>query len=240
VLLESTDSYRAALGNLAFTLSLYSGQMCTTTQNVYLPAEGVRTDEGLKSPQDVAADLGTALDGLLGDDARAVGILGALVNDDVAERLAGQPKDTVAIESRTIDVPEWPEARVRTPLVHLGGERAQWTSECFGPVSFLVPLPRDEMVPTFEQVTKEKGALTAGVYSTDDAFLGEVRAAALRACVALSENLTGGVFVNQTTAFSDFHATGGNPAANAAYADGHFVAGRFRWVEIRRHAPGPD
>jgi prepilin-type processing-associated H-X9-DG protein len=57
--------------------------------------------------------------------------------------------------------------------------------------------------------------------------------------VALSENLTGGVFVNQTTAFSDFHATGGNPAANASYADGHFVAGRFRWVEIRRHAADP-
>jgi phenylacetic acid degradation protein paaN len=241
VLLESTDDYRAALANLAFTLSLYSGQMCTTTQNVYLPAEGVRTDEGTKSPGDVATDLGAALDRLLGDDARAAGILGALVNDDVAARLAGQPKETVVIDSRAVDVPEWPQARVRTPLVHLAGgdDRERWTQECFGPVSFLVPLARAEMAATFEQVTREKGALTAGVYSTDEAFLGDVRAAALRACVALSENLTGGVFVNQTTAFSDFHATGGNPAANASYADGHFVAGRFRWVEIRRHAPEP-
>jgi prepilin-type processing-associated H-X9-DG protein len=148
----------------------------------------------------------------------------------------------VAIESRPVAVPEWPEARVRTPLVHLASDadRDRWTAECFGPVSFLVPMARDQIVPTFEQVTKEKGALTAGVYSTDDAFLADVRAAALRACVALSENLTGGVFVNQTTAFSDFHATGGNPAANAAYADGHFVAGRFRWVEMRRHAPESD
>jgi prepilin-type processing-associated H-X9-DG protein len=103
-------------------------------------------------------------------------------------------------------------------------------------VSFLVPMPREQLVPTFEEVTNEKGALTAGVYSTDETFLADVRAAALRACVALSENLTGGVFVSQTSAFSDFHATGGNPAANATYADGHFVAGRFRWVEIRRHA----
>jgi phenylacetic acid degradation protein paaN len=241
VLFESTDAYRSALANLAFTLSLYSGQMCTTTQNIYLPAEGVRTDEGVKTPQELAADLAGALDRLLGDDARAAGILGALVNDDVADRLAGQPKETVAIESRAVDVPEWPQARVRTPLVHLAGpaERARWTAECFGPVSFLVPMPRAEIVPTFEQVTREKGALTAGVYSTDEAFLDDVRAAALRACVALSENLTGGVFVNQTTAFSDFHATGGNPAANASYADGHFVAGRFRWVEIRRHAADP-
>ncbi|MFZ9173667.1 aldehyde dehydrogenase family protein, partial [Vulcanococcus sp.] len=41
---------------------------------------------------------------------------------------------------------------------------------------------------------------------------------------------TGGVFVNQAAAFSDFHGTGGNPAANASYADAAFVANRFRVV----------
>jgi hypothetical protein len=55
--------------------------------------------------------------------------------------------------------------------------------------------------------------------------------------VALSENLTGGVFVNQSAAFSDFHATGANPAANACLTDPAFVAGRFRVVQSRRHVP---
>jgi acyl-CoA reductase-like NAD-dependent aldehyde dehydrogenase len=41
VILESTDDYRGVLGNLAFTLSLYTGQMCTTTQNIYVPRDGV-------------------------------------------------------------------------------------------------------------------------------------------------------------------------------------------------------
>ncbi|MDN5854682.1 MAG: phenylacetic acid degradation protein PaaN, partial [Actinomycetia bacterium] len=68
------------------------------------------------------------------------------------------------------------------------------------------------------------------------AYLEKVREAALDAGVALSENLTGGVFVNQTAAFSDFHATGANPAANATYTDAHFVGGRFRFIETRRHA----
>ena len=62
--------------------------------------------------------------------------------------------------------------------------------------------------------------------------------AALDVGVALSENLTGGVYVNQSAAFSDFHATGANPAANAAYTDGDFVAGRFRVIQSRRHLPG--
>jgi hypothetical protein len=55
--------------------------------------------------------------------------------------------------------------------------------------------------------------------------------------VALSCNLTGGVFVNQSAAFSDFHATGGNPAANSTLSDDAFVASRFRIVQSRRHLP---
>jgi hypothetical protein len=55
--------------------------------------------------------------------------------------------------------------------------------------------------------------------------------------VALSENLTQGVYVNQSAAFSDFHATGANAAANASLTDGHFVSGRFRVVQTRRHLP---
>ncbi len=51
--------------------------------------------------------------------------------------------------------------------------------------------------------------------------------------VALSINLTGGVFVNQSAAFSDFHGTGANPAANAALTDAAYVANRFRVVQHR-------
>jgi acyl-CoA reductase-like NAD-dependent aldehyde dehydrogenase len=40
---------------------------------------------------------------------------------------------------------------------------------------------------------------------------------------------------NQSAAFSDFHATGANPAANASYADSAFVANRFRVVQRRQH-----
>ncbi|MGH8034870.1 MAG: phenylacetic acid degradation protein PaaN, partial [Lysobacterales bacterium] len=55
VVIESTDAYRAMLKNLAFTLSLYSGQMCTTTQAIIVPAQGIETDEGHKSFDAVAA-----------------------------------------------------------------------------------------------------------------------------------------------------------------------------------------
>lgn len=243
VIFESTNQYRAALDNLAFTLSLYSGQMCTTTQTVYVPDTGVATDEGTKTADDISRDLGTALGNLLGEDAKAAGILGAIVNDDVANRLdSAAASPDVVVPSREVTVPEWPDARVRTPLVRLVDAGSdEYARECFGPVTFIVRThDRDHAVARLEEVTRTQGALTAGVHSTDDHFLEQVREAALRSGVALSENLTGGIYVNQTTAFSDFHATGANPAANAAYTDGHFVAGRFRFIESRRPAPDVD
>ena len=41
--------------NLAFSLSLYSGQMCTTTQNLFIPGDGIETDDGHKSVDEVGA-----------------------------------------------------------------------------------------------------------------------------------------------------------------------------------------
>ena len=45
-----------------------------------------------------------------------------------------------------------------------------------------------------------------------------------------------GVYVNQSAAFSDYHASGGNPAANASYTTLAFVADRFVVVQRREHA----
>ena len=68
--------------------------------------------------------------------------------------------------------------------------------ECFGPVSFLVKTAdTNESIELFRTTVTEGGAMTAGIYSTDAKVLDEAREAALDAGVALSENLTGQVFV---------------------------------------------
>jgi phenylacetic acid degradation protein paaN len=245
VLIESTSDYPGMLANLAFSLVLYSGQMCTTPQDLLVPAEGIETDQGHKDVAELAADLGAAIDATMGPDAQAVELLGAIVNDGVLGRLdAAAARATgagrIGVPSRTIEHPGFPKARVRTPLVvHASADSPEISGECFGPVSYLVSTPgREDSVALFRRIAGSKGALTASVYSTDERYLGEVRDAAFDVGVALSENLTGGVYVNQTAAFSDFHATGANPAANAAYTDGDFVAGRFRVIGSRRHLPG--
>lgn len=243
VVVESTDDYKGMLSNLAFSLSLYSGQMCTTPQNLLIPRDGIGTDQGPKSFDEVVADLARSVDGLLGDDARANGLLGALVNPDVKARLeAASGLGEVALASREIANPEFPDAVVRTPvIVKLDGakpdDEAAYMSECFGPVSFAVAVDSaDDAVELLRRTVREKGAMTVGAYTTDEEVERAVEEVCLEEAAQLSLNLTGGVFVNQTAAFSDFHGSGGNPAANAALCDGAFVANRFRVVEVRRDA----
>ncbi len=81
---------------------------------------------------------------------------------------------------------------------------------------------------------RRKGAITASLYATDDATIDKAADAFARAGVALSVNLTGGVYVNQSAAFSDYHVTGANPAGNACLTDAAFVANRFRVATVRR------
>ncbi|MBM7172150.1 phenylacetic acid degradation protein PaaN [Streptomyces sp. G44] len=243
VVVDSTDDYKGMLANLAFSLSLYSGQMCTTPQNLLIPRDGIRTDAGAKSYDEVVADLAASVNGLLGDDARANGILGALVNPDVQGRLeAAAGLGEVALPSRQVPNAEFPDAVVRTPvIVKLDGAKpdaeAAYLSECFGPVSFAVAVDSAaDAVELLRRTVRDKGAMTVGAYTTSEEVSAAVEEACLEECAQLSLNLTGGVYVNQTAAFSDFHGSGGNPAANAALCDGAFVANRFRVVEIREDA----
>ncbi|MEU2788684.1 phenylacetic acid degradation protein PaaN [Streptomyces sp. NPDC007100] len=248
VVIDSTDDYKGMLGNLAFSLSLYSGQMCTTPQNLLIPRDGITTDAGPKSYDEVVGDLAGAVNKLLGDDARANALLGAIVNPQVKERIeAASGLGEVALPSREVANPEFPDATVRTPvMVKMDGARKLWEgagadaaylSECFGPVSFAVAVDSAaDAVDLLRHTVRGKGAMTVGAYTTSEEVEKLVEEACLEECAQLSLNLTGGVYVNQTAAFSDFHGSGGNPAANAALCDGAFVANRFRTVEVRRPA----
>ncbi|QGV79573.1 phenylacetic acid degradation protein PaaN [Streptomyces ficellus] len=243
VVVDSTDDYKGMLSNLAFSLSLYSGQMCTTPQNLLIPRDGITTDAGPKSYDEVVTDLSAAVSGLLGDDARANALLGAIVNPDVKARLeAAGGLGEVALASREVANPDFPDAVVRTPvLVKLDGSKpdaeAAYMSECFGPVAFAVSVESTtDALELLRRTVREKGAMTVGAYTTSPDVERAVEEVCLEESAQLSLNLTGGVYVNQTAAFSDFHGSGGNPAANAALCDSAFVANRFRVVQVRRPA----
>jgi phenylacetic acid degradation protein paaN len=238
VIVDSTDDFAGMCRNLGFSLTLYSGQMCTTPQNILIPADGIPTDVGHKSFDEVAGGIADAVRKLTADPARGVELTGAIVNDGVLKRLdAVADAGDVVLASQEVTHPTHETAVVRTPtIVKLGADADKiYGIEWFGPISFVVATASTaQSIERFRSMVGRRGAITASVYSTDEMVLDAVEQAALDVGVHLSANLTGGVFVNQSAAFSDFHASGANPAANAALTDGAYVASRFRIVQSRR------
>jgi phenylacetic acid degradation protein paaN len=240
IVVDSTADFKGLVRNVAFSLSLYTGQMCTAPQNLYVPKEGIDTAEGHLTFDQVAAGLAEGVSKLLGDPVRAVEVLGAVQNDGVLRRLeAARSLGAVVLDTHAIEHPAFPKATVRTPLIvklH-ADDRATYLNEWFGPIAFVIATDSTaQSLGIARDAVVSHGALTLAVYSTRDDVIAQAIAVAEDAGVALSINLTGGVFVNQSAAFSDFHGTGANPAANAALTDAAYVASRFRVVQHRMHA----
>jgi phenylacetic acid degradation protein paaN len=240
IVIDSVDDLKATARNIAFSLALYSGQMCTAPQNIYVPRDGIRTPEGAISFEAVAEAIASAVQKLGSDPARAVELLGAIQNEGIGQRVDEARKlGRVLADSQSLEHPAFAGARVRTPLVvqlDAATDHAKFTKEWFGPVSFVIATgSTTQSLELAGSIAAEHGALTLSVYSTDEKVIDAATEASIRGGVALSINLTGGVFVNQSAAFSDFHGTGANPAANAALADAAFVANRFRVVQSRVH-----
>lgn len=239
VIIDSVEDIKSVARNLAFSFALYSGQMCTAPQNVYVPRDGIRTNEGHMSFDEVANALAQSVERMVSDPAKAVELTGAIQNEGTAKRIddaraLGLP---VLCDSKALEHPQFAGARVRTPLVlKADASDERIFQEWFGPIVFIVATDSTEhSIALARDTVQQHGALTLSGYTTDDQVATDMRKAAERAGVSLSLNLTGGVFVNQTAAFSDFHGTGANPAANAALSDSAFVANRFRVVQTRWH-----
>jgi phenylacetic acid degradation protein paaN len=239
IVVDSAADFKGAIRNVAFSLSLYTGQMCTAPQNIYVPADGIDTAEGHLTFDQVATALAEGVEKLLADPVRAVELLGAVVNDGVLKRLeAARSLGPIVLDTQALAHPQFPGATIRTPLIVklTSADRDKYLEEWFGPVAFVIAT-RDtaESFAIAKDAIERKGALTLAVYSTKGDVLDHAVEVAEDAGVALSINLTGGVFVNQSAAFSDYHGTGANPAANAALTDAAFVASRFRVVQHRVH-----
>jgi phenylacetic acid degradation protein paaN len=238
IVIDSTDDFRGMCGNIAFSLSLYSGQMCTAPQNIFVPAGGIETDDGHKSYDDVASGIATAIDKLLGDPDRAANVLGTIQNEATVKRVdAARKLGRIVRDSGPAPIAGFDTARTASPLllaVDAKDDRA-WGEERFGPIAFVIrTASTDESIALASQAARRKGAITASLYSTSDSVIDTAADAFARAGVALSVNLTGGIYVNQSAAFSDYHVSGANPAGNACLTDSAFVANRFRVAPMRR------
>ncbi len=244
VVLASVTDLDAVLRSLATTLCLFSAQMCTSPQNIYIPADGVQTPQGLVSLDEVARRLAEAVAALTQEPKKAAMILATVQSPQTLALLAemesqGVQRGTVLLAPQPYPHPDWPAARTSTPLMLRvsKAERDLYGEERFGPISFVIAC--DDAQDALDQATRdarEFGGLTAFVYATDEAYINQAQDAYARAGAQLTINLTGAMPLNFAAAYSDYHVTGLNPAGNAALTHLAFVANRFCVTQSRRPA----
>jgi phenylacetic acid degradation protein paaN len=237
ILIESTDNFRAMTSNIAFSLSLYSGQMCTAPQNIYIPQSGIETNDGHKSFDDVAGGIATAIEKLLGDDKRAFALMGALNSEDVEKRVldsASSDKNFV-LGMQKVDYEAFPDAKTAKPqLIKVGEKDSEMYQEQFGPIAYVIAVKdANNGLDTVCNSIEEHGAMTTALYSVQENFKNSAMDEIADAGSPLSVNLTGMLYVNQSSAYSDFHGSGLNPSANTCLSDLGFVSNRFGWVTVR-------
>jgi len=242
VLLESVHDLEPVAKSLATTMNLFSAQMCTSPQNIYVPRGGIDVGGRRAGVDEVCATLAAAFHSVAAVPQRAASILATIQSPSTLDligsmRDSGRRHGAVVVDSAPYAHPDFPLARTATPLLLrvTQGARELYCEERFGPIGFVIET--DDAAAALAAATgdvRAAGGITAFAYSTRDEFLAAAESAYATAGAQLTCNLTGAMPLNFAASYSDYHVTGLNPAGNATLTDASFVAARFRIAQSRR------
>lgn len=238
VILDSADDLKGTLQNIAFSVSLYSGQMCTAPQNIFIPQNGVNTPEGTIPFEDVVNGLAAAIKNIAEHPKMGAGTLGGIQNDQTLARInqAGDFGGRMVLDNLSVASDEFENARVASPkLVILEANQMEtYSNECFGPMVFAIKTANtDNSIALAAELAEKKGAITCLAFTNDQTIQNNIATTMNNKFTPVSFNFGGAAFVNSHAAFSDFHVTGGNPAGNASFTNPDYINRRFVWVGNR-------
>jgi acyl-CoA reductase-like NAD-dependent aldehyde dehydrogenase len=170
-------------------------------------------------------------------------VLGAVQNKKTSERVLEAEKlpGKVWLKSRTFENPMFKNARVATPvIVEVDASKKDiFSKELFGPIVLLIKTKNtDQSIQLAQEMAMQHGAISCGAYTTNAEVKEKIADEMALAATPVSFNLTGGIYMNQNAAFSDFHVTGGNPSGNASFTNPEYVTKRFTWVGHREPVGG--
>lgn len=238
IIVDSVDDVDKVAANIAFSLSLYSGQMCTAPQNILVPREGIKSAGDIMSFDEFAKKLVDNVTALVDNPKAGPFVLGAIQNKKTCDRVAEAEKlpGKVWLKSRSLENPMFKNARIATPvIVEVDASQTDlFSRELFGPIALLIKTKdNDQSISIAREMAIRHGAISCGAYVTDEKTKEQIADEMALAATPVSFNLTGGIYMNQNAAFSDFHVTGGNPAGNASFTNPEYVTKRFTWVGHR-------
>ncbi len=178
VIIDSVQDIDAVMQNLAFSVSLYSGQMCTAPQNFFIP-ETVKTPNGTLSFDEVAKKFTDAVTALVNNPKMGAGTLGAVQNETTLQRAREAAKlgGKVLLEGAPVSSEEFAGARTWSPVVVevSANDSGIFQQELFGPVVLLVKTQNtDESIRLAREMASSHGAITCGAYATDEVVMDKI------------------------------------------------------------------
>src|SRR5690606_13514615 len=173
IILDSVQDIDKVAQNLAFSLSLYSGQMCTAPQNFFVPETGVKVGEEMKQYEEVVKKLADAVTGMVNNPKAGPHILGAIQNPATAERVkeAASVKGKEVLSTCDISNPMFANARICTPVIYEvdATEKESFSRELFGPIALVIKTKdTDQSIELAKEMAMNYGAISCGAYTTDE------------------------------------------------------------------------
>ncbi len=237
ILIDSCNDFDKVAQNIAFSVSLYSGQMCTAPQNIYIPENGILTDSGILSYDDCFDKLKTAFKNLFDNPKAAAPTLGAIQNEQTKKRILDfRGKFSFTEFNSHVVNEEFPSARIMTPtLIEFNAkDSSEFLKEVFGPIAFIIKTTSfEESLSIIKTSAKTHGAITCSTYTLDQTKMSNIESEMNSVFTPVSFNFIGAAFVNQHAAFSDLHVSGGNPSGNASFTNAEFINKRYIWIGNR-------
>lgn len=241
VIIDGVKDLKKMGQNMAFSVSLYSGQMCTAPQNFFIPKDGIDGPEGKISYEEAVKALTASIKGLCSHEKAGPAVCGAIQSEATADRAAKADKlgGKVLLESFKIENPDFPDARTASPTVLEvpADKRELFEKEMFGPILFVVPTESTEQsVELAKELASKHGAISCAAYTTNPDAMQMIADEMAESYTSVGFNLYGQVYVNQNAGFSDPHVSGGNPAGNASFTNPEFIVKRFTTVAMKMDA----
>ena len=232
VVIDSAKDLRTVCRNLAFTLSLYSGQLQTTPKIIFIPKLGIPVSDDETVAYDDAVDLLTnEISALVLHPKMGAETIGAIQSDEIYNQTL-QAKTfggNLLLDKLKVENAKFEQARICTPIVIevLPEEAILYQKLYWGPVVFVVKTKdTNQSISLAQQLAKEKNSLLCSLYTTNAKVIEQATSSMNEVFVPIALNFTGFASTNQHVPFSDLQ--GRNHWGNEA-----FVNNRFVWLNNR-------
>jgi phenylacetic acid degradation protein paaN len=240
VIVDSTDNIDEVIKNIVISLSLFSGQMNNTPQNIFIPESGIMTREGPVSYESFVEKFIDQLAALINNE-KGAQLLGAIMDPGTIQKTEKLERQNGRLLFKSVPFrhPEYKKARTLSPMIMEldPSQKELYQNEHFGPIGFFIKTKNSiHSLELAAETADKKGSLFCSVFTTNEKLREVVLDRITITNTPVTFNMVGNFYLDPNESFENYHMTGGNTASKASASNLDFVLQRFTWVGCKQPA----